>query len=150
VKAGSNTSSVAARLFEGDKNGARCLGVHLGQPITGGHKFRGLILQVGGWKQGLRPCSVKKNKITVAKSKEMKIRWTNWSRNRQDWQNLLRKSMAHTGLFCEWWRYNRNYRVQINKNKTGEAYNKYEKDYKCIRLQHFSQKICKYVIIWET
>jgi hypothetical protein len=28
--------------------------------VTGGHKYRDLVLQVGGWKQGWRPCSVEK------------------------------------------------------------------------------------------
>jgi hypothetical protein len=49
--------------------------------ITGPHKYRDLVLQVGGWTQGLRACSVKK-KITAAKSKEVKAD--------QIWQNLLR------------------------------------------------------------
>jgi hypothetical protein len=43
---------VALRVVEGDEKGTRCLGVKLDQPVTGGHKYRDLVLQVGGWTQG--------------------------------------------------------------------------------------------------
>jgi hypothetical protein len=43
----------------------------------------------------------KEKKITVEKSKEVKIRWSNSWWNRQVWQNLLRKAMAQKGLFCQ-------------------------------------------------
>jgi hypothetical protein len=46
-----------------------------GHPVTGGHKYRDLVLQVGGWTQGWRPCSAKKN--IVAKSGEVQTRWSN-------------------------------------------------------------------------
>jgi hypothetical protein len=36
------------------------LGGILGPPVTGGHKYRNLVPQVGDWMQGRRPCSVKK------------------------------------------------------------------------------------------
>jgi hypothetical protein len=57
VEAGLNTSTVTLRVIEGDENGTRCLGGH---PVSGGHKYRDLVIQVGGWTQGWRPCSVKK------------------------------------------------------------------------------------------
>jgi hypothetical protein len=47
VEAGSNTSTVALRVAEGDEKGTQCLGVQLGHPITGGHKYRDLALQGG-------------------------------------------------------------------------------------------------------
>jgi hypothetical protein len=38
----------ALRVVEGEEKGARCLGVQLRQRVTGGHKYRDLVLQVGG------------------------------------------------------------------------------------------------------
>jgi hypothetical protein len=29
--------------------GTQCLGVQLGHPVSGGHKYGDLVLQVGGW-----------------------------------------------------------------------------------------------------
>jgi hypothetical protein len=52
MEANTNTSTVALRVAEGDEKRTRCLGVYLGYPVTGGHKYRDLVLQVGGWTQG--------------------------------------------------------------------------------------------------
>jgi hypothetical protein len=49
---GLNISTVALRVTEGDIKGTWRLGVQLGHPVTGGHKYRDLLLQVGGWMQG--------------------------------------------------------------------------------------------------
>jgi hypothetical protein len=43
---------VALRVVEGDEKEPWCLGVQLGQHVTGGHKYRDLVLQVEGWTQG--------------------------------------------------------------------------------------------------
>jgi hypothetical protein len=43
---------VTPRVEQGDKMGTLYLEVKLGYPITGGHKFRDLGLQVRGWVQG--------------------------------------------------------------------------------------------------
>jgi hypothetical protein len=48
VEAGSNTSTVAQRVVEGDEKGTQCLGVKLGHPVPGGYKYGDLALQVGG------------------------------------------------------------------------------------------------------
>jgi hypothetical protein len=48
VEAGSNTSTVALQVVEGDEKGTECLGVKLGHPVPGGYKYRDLALQVGG------------------------------------------------------------------------------------------------------
>jgi hypothetical protein len=32
-----------------DEKGTWCLGVYLGQPDIGGHKYKDLVFQVGGW-----------------------------------------------------------------------------------------------------
>jgi hypothetical protein len=37
---------------EGDENGTGCLGVQLSYTVTGGHKYRGLVLQVGDSTKG--------------------------------------------------------------------------------------------------
>jgi hypothetical protein len=37
----------------------RCLGIRLGHPVTGGYKYRDLVLPVAGWTQDWRHCSVK-------------------------------------------------------------------------------------------
>jgi hypothetical protein len=43
---------VALPVLEGDEKGPRCLGILLGQSVIGGHKYRDLVLQVGGRKAG--------------------------------------------------------------------------------------------------
>jgi hypothetical protein len=63
--------------------------------VTGGHKYRDLVLQVGGLDTRLTSLLCKK--IIVAKSKEEKTRWSN---SRQIWQNLLRTAMAKKGCFA--------------------------------------------------
>jgi hypothetical protein len=50
VEAGSNSSTVALRVVEGDEKGTQFLGVQLGHPLPGGNKYGDLALQVGGWK----------------------------------------------------------------------------------------------------
>jgi hypothetical protein len=62
VEAGQNTPTVALRVEEGDEKENRCRGVQLGHPVTGGYKYRDLVLQVGGWAQGW-PCSVENKKF---------------------------------------------------------------------------------------
>jgi hypothetical protein len=47
VEAGYNTSTLAQRAVEGDEKGTRCRGGGGG----GAHKYRDLVLQVGGWTQ---------------------------------------------------------------------------------------------------
>jgi hypothetical protein len=47
VEAGYHTSTVALRAVEDDGKGTQFLGVYLGHPITVGHKYRDLVLQVG-------------------------------------------------------------------------------------------------------
>jgi hypothetical protein len=61
------------------------------------HKYRHRALQVWGWTQGWRPCSVK---INTAKFYEKKTEWSNSRRSRKIWQNLLRKAMAQKGCFA--------------------------------------------------
>jgi hypothetical protein len=51
--------------------------------------------------QGWRLCSVKKN-ILLRNPKKWKPDGL-IHRNRQIWQNLLRKAVAQKGLFCPWW-----------------------------------------------
>jgi hypothetical protein len=70
-----------------------------GPPCHWVHKYRDLVLQVGGWMQGWQPCSVRK--ISVVNSKEVKTRWSNSRQNRQIWQDLLRKTMAQKGCFAD-------------------------------------------------
>jgi hypothetical protein len=65
-------SIVALRVVESDEKGAWCLGVQLGHPVTGGHKYRDLFLQVWGLMQGCRPCSIKN--ITVSTPQEVNTR----------------------------------------------------------------------------
>jgi hypothetical protein len=48
VQSGSHTSTVALRVEGGDEKGIQCLGVYLGQPVSGGYKYGDLTLQVGG------------------------------------------------------------------------------------------------------
>jgi hypothetical protein len=48
VEAGLNTSTVALRVVGDDEKGTQCWGVYLGHPVTGGHKYGDLALQVGG------------------------------------------------------------------------------------------------------
>jgi hypothetical protein len=93
VEADYDTSTVALRIVQDDENGTRCLGVYLGHPATGEHKYRNRVLQVGVLTQGWRPCSVKKLLLRNPKK---------WKPD-QIWQNLLRKAMAQRGLFCQWW-----------------------------------------------
>jgi hypothetical protein len=64
----------------------------MGRPITGGHKFIDLPLMLG-MKTRLASLLCKK-KVNVEKSEEVKIGWFNSRRNRQVWQNVLRKAMA--------------------------------------------------------
>jgi hypothetical protein len=59
-------SATALRAVEDDEKGTRCLKVQLGDPVTGRHKYRDLVLQIRKWTQGWLPCSVKRT--TVAKS----------------------------------------------------------------------------------
>jgi hypothetical protein len=47
-----NTSTVALRVIEADEMGTRCLGLQLDHYVSGGHKYRDLILQVECWTQG--------------------------------------------------------------------------------------------------
>jgi hypothetical protein len=61
--------------------------------ITGPHKYRNLVLQVGAGRKAML-C----NKITDVKSRETKSRWSDV---RQIWQNLLRKALAQKGLFYQ-------------------------------------------------
>jgi hypothetical protein len=44
----SGRSTVALRVVEGEEKGTQCLGVSLGHPVLGGHKYGDLALQVGG------------------------------------------------------------------------------------------------------
>jgi hypothetical protein len=89
-------------VIEGDKKGTSCLRAQLGHRVTGGHKYIDLVFQVGGWTQDRWPCSVQK--ITVAKSKEVKTRLSNSRRNKQVWKNLLRQVVAQKGALCrQWW-----------------------------------------------
>jgi hypothetical protein len=39
-----------------------------GPPVTGRHKYRDLVLQVGGWTQGWGPCSVKEYCCEIQRS----------------------------------------------------------------------------------
>jgi hypothetical protein len=41
------TSTVALRDAESDEKGIRCLGVKLNHTVTGEHKYRGVVVQVG-------------------------------------------------------------------------------------------------------
>jgi hypothetical protein len=68
MEAGWNTSPVALRVVEGDEKGTACLGVYLGHPVTGEHKYRDLGLQDGGWAQGWRPYSIKKYHYEIQRS----------------------------------------------------------------------------------
>jgi hypothetical protein len=51
VEAGKNTSTVALGVEEGDETGTRSVGIYLGHPVTEGHKYRDLVLQVGSLTQ---------------------------------------------------------------------------------------------------
>jgi hypothetical protein len=51
VEEGYNTSTSALRVVESDEKGTQCLGVQLGLPVTGGYKYRDLVLYVGSWTQ---------------------------------------------------------------------------------------------------
>jgi hypothetical protein len=48
VEAGSNTSTVAQRVVEGDEKRTQCLGVKLSHLIPVGYKCGDVALQVGG------------------------------------------------------------------------------------------------------
>jgi hypothetical protein len=48
AEVGSNTSTAALRVVQGEGKGTRCLGVQLDHPVTGGYKYGILALQVGG------------------------------------------------------------------------------------------------------
>jgi hypothetical protein len=55
VETGYDASTVALLVVEGDGKRTLCLGTYLGHHVPGGgggHKYRGLVLQVGGWTQG--------------------------------------------------------------------------------------------------
>lgn len=54
-----NSSIIALQVTESNKKGTQCLGIQLGCPITGGCKYRDLVLQARGLMQGWQPCSVK-------------------------------------------------------------------------------------------
>jgi hypothetical protein len=41
------TSTVAMRVVVGNEKGTQCLGLYLGHPVPGGHKYGDLALQVG-------------------------------------------------------------------------------------------------------
>jgi hypothetical protein len=58
-----------------------------------GHKYRNLVLHVGGWTQGWRPCCVRN--MIVANPKKWKPDAI--------WENFVTKAMAQRGLFCQWW-----------------------------------------------
>jgi hypothetical protein len=75
VGEGWNNPTVALRVVEGDEKGTRCLGIQLGHPVTGGQKYRDLVLQVGGLDARLTTVICKK--IIVTKSKEVKTGWSN-------------------------------------------------------------------------
>jgi hypothetical protein len=51
-RCGGGLEYLRIRVPEGEETGTRCLGVKLGHPVTGGHKYKDRILQVGGWTQG--------------------------------------------------------------------------------------------------
>jgi hypothetical protein len=72
-----------------------------GNPVPGG--ITGSLCSWGiyirghgppGWGLGVK-------KITLAKSKVVETGWSTSRRNRQVWQNILRKAMAQTGLFWQ-------------------------------------------------
>jgi hypothetical protein len=42
------TSTIAQRVVEGDEKGTTCPGLKLDHPVTEGHKYRDLVLQVVG------------------------------------------------------------------------------------------------------
>jgi hypothetical protein len=44
---GINNSPTVTHAYS--KMGTQCLGVQLGHPVSRGHKYRRLVLQVGGW-----------------------------------------------------------------------------------------------------
>jgi hypothetical protein len=56
--------TVTLRDVEGDEMGTQRMGVKLGHAVTGGHKHRDLVLQIGGWTLGSRHFPVKKNIVT--------------------------------------------------------------------------------------
>jgi hypothetical protein len=84
---GLNTSTAALRVLEGDEKGTQCLGYNWAT-----RSLRDI--NTGAWSSRLG-AEHKANddfavKNTVAKSKEVKIGWT----------DTLRKAMAQKGLFC--------------------------------------------------
>jgi hypothetical protein len=46
MEAGSNISTEALRVIEGDEKGTQCLGLKLGHPVLGVYKYGVLALQV--------------------------------------------------------------------------------------------------------
>jgi hypothetical protein len=83
---------------KGDEKRARYLGVELGHPAAGGHKYTGLGPSDWGLDARLTTLLCKKN--TVAKSK---VTETGWS---EVWQDLLRKVMGQQGPLYRWWHVN--------------------------------------------
>jgi hypothetical protein len=69
-------SSLALKVVEGDENGTRCVGVCVGHPDSVEHNYRDLVLQGGGLDTRLTTLICKKI-IIIAKSKEVKTRWSN-------------------------------------------------------------------------
>jgi hypothetical protein len=89
VELGIHRSRVSRRRW---RKRTRCLVIKLGYSVTGGHKYRDMVLQVAGWTQVWQPCSVNKSLF----------RNPNW-RADAIWQNFLRESTAQKGPFCQWW-----------------------------------------------
>jgi hypothetical protein len=70
-------------------------GYNLSHPVTGGHIYSDLAFQMGGSKQGWRPCPVKRLLLQNPKK---------WKSDdlilcRQIWQNIVKKAMAQKGWF---------------------------------------------------
>jgi hypothetical protein len=64
-----------------------------GHPVTEGHKYRDLVLQVGDSIQGWWPCSVKKSLLQIPKI---------WKPGETDKSADFSMAMAQKGLFCQW------------------------------------------------